>query len=152
MCHRVYTLLPKQLYLQMFIAMSHWSGSRPLDSATLSILDPHQDSSWISCCCPVPWRSCSFGSIVPTLSHAPTVHRWGRCWAVPLTLTSPIPPLFIVLQLLLVSFSPICPPHTCILEWLLLQMGHTAGRPPLHSLMAGGPLGVLCLSAPCGMA
>lgn len=30
----------------MFIAMSHWFGSRPLTSAT-----PHQDSSLISCCC-----------------------------------------------------------------------------------------------------
>jgi hypothetical protein len=29
------TLLPKQLFLQMFVAMSHWSGSRPLASATL---------------------------------------------------------------------------------------------------------------------
>ncbi|EDL88936.1 rCG42394 [Rattus norvegicus] len=30
----------------------------PLAPATLSILDPHQDSSWISCCCPVSWRFC----------------------------------------------------------------------------------------------
>jgi hypothetical protein len=29
----------------MFTAVSHWSGSRPLASATLSILDPHWDSS-----------------------------------------------------------------------------------------------------------
>ena len=28
-----YTLFPKQLYLQMFIAVSHWSGLRPLASA-----------------------------------------------------------------------------------------------------------------------
>ena len=35
----------------MFIAVSHWSGLRPLASATLSILDPHWDSSQISCCC-----------------------------------------------------------------------------------------------------
>jgi hypothetical protein len=44
------TLLPKQLSLQMFIAMRHWCGSRPLSSATLLMLDPHLDSSWISCC------------------------------------------------------------------------------------------------------
>ena len=43
-CHIItqYTLLPTHLHLQMFIAMSHWSGSRPLASATPSILDPHQ--------------------------------------------------------------------------------------------------------------
>jgi hypothetical protein len=28
-----------------------WSGLRPLVSTTLSILDPHWDSSWTSCCC-----------------------------------------------------------------------------------------------------
>ena len=36
-------------HLQMFIAMSHWSSLRPLISATQSTLDPHQDSSQISC-------------------------------------------------------------------------------------------------------
>jgi hypothetical protein len=46
----------------------HWSGSRPLVSTTLSILDPHQDSSRISCCCPVSWRSSSFGSAGPAPS------------------------------------------------------------------------------------
>jgi hypothetical protein len=38
-CITQYTLSPRQLFLQMFIAMNHWSGSRPL-------------VSWISCCCP----------------------------------------------------------------------------------------------------
>lgn len=28
------TLLPKQICLQMFLPVSHWSGLRPLDSAT----------------------------------------------------------------------------------------------------------------------
>jgi hypothetical protein len=37
-CVTQYTLYPKQLLLQMFIAMSNWSGPRPLSSATLSIL------------------------------------------------------------------------------------------------------------------
>ena len=47
---------------------------------TLSILDPYQESSWISCCCSVLWRSCSFGSVglAPSLDSA--VHRWGRYW------------------------------------------------------------------------
>ena len=31
--------------MQMFIALSHWSGLGPLASAALSILDPHRDSS-----------------------------------------------------------------------------------------------------------
>ena len=40
--------------LPMFIAMSHdlVQGFWLLASATLSILDPHWDSSWISICCP----------------------------------------------------------------------------------------------------
>lgn len=48
-----YTVLSTHIYLQMFIAASHWSELRPLASSTSSILDPHQESSWISCCCPV---------------------------------------------------------------------------------------------------
>ena len=31
------------------------------------ILDPYLDSSWISCCCPVSWRSFRFGSAGPAL-------------------------------------------------------------------------------------
>ena len=78
-CATQSTLLSILLCLQMFIAMSHWSGLRPLASATLSILDPHQNSSWISCCCPVSWRSCSFGSTGPSPSCAPGFHQWDRC-------------------------------------------------------------------------
>jgi hypothetical protein len=63
--------------------MSHWSGLRPLDSATPSILDSHWNSSWISCRCPVLWRFCSVGSMGPAFAHAPVVHRWGRCWGGP---------------------------------------------------------------------
>jgi hypothetical protein len=37
-CVPLYTLLSTHLYLQMFIAVSPWSGSRPRASATLSIL------------------------------------------------------------------------------------------------------------------
>lgn len=46
-CVPQYIPLSTHLHLQMFIAMSHWSGSRPLASVTLSILDPHQGSSHI---------------------------------------------------------------------------------------------------------
>lgn len=38
--------------------MSHQYGSRPLASATPSLLGPHWDSSWISCSCLLSWRSC----------------------------------------------------------------------------------------------
>ena len=65
-------LLSTHLYLQMLIAMGHWCGWRPLASATLSILDPHWDSSGISWCHHVSWRSAG-----PALSWTPTVHRWG---------------------------------------------------------------------------
>ena len=43
MCHTVYPFAQTAL-LQMFIATSHWAGSRPLASATTSIQNPHQDS------------------------------------------------------------------------------------------------------------
>jgi len=38
-CVPQYALSPKQLYLQMFTTKSHWSGTKPLASATPSILD-----------------------------------------------------------------------------------------------------------------
>jgi hypothetical protein len=49
--------LSTHLYLQMLTVMSHWSGSRPLASATLSILNHHCSISQISCRCPVSRRS-----------------------------------------------------------------------------------------------
>lgn len=79
-CSPQHNLLPKQFYLQRVIAVSHWSGLRPLTSASLSILDPPRDSSQKSCCSPVSWRSFSCGSAGPAPSHAVTVHRWGGCW------------------------------------------------------------------------
>jgi hypothetical protein len=73
--------LSKHLCLQMFIATSHWSNSRSLAPATLSILAPHWDSSWISRCCPVSWRSCSFGSSkTAPFKCSTSSFKWGRCW------------------------------------------------------------------------
>lgn len=75
-CHTVNPFV-QQLHLQMLHAMSHWTGSRPLPSDTLSILDPHPESSQIACRCPV------CGSAGLATSRAPTVHGWGRCWVGP---------------------------------------------------------------------
>lgn len=44
------SLLSALRCLQMFFALTHWSGLRPLASANLSILGSHWDSSWLSCC------------------------------------------------------------------------------------------------------
>lgn len=41
-CVPWYTLLSTQLYVQIFITISHWSGSMPLASAPPSMLDPCQ--------------------------------------------------------------------------------------------------------------
>ena len=75
--HRVsYSLpfCPHIFFLQKFIAVSPWSDLRSLASR----LDPHLDCSQLSCCCPVSWRSCNFGSAGPALLHTPPFHRWGR--------------------------------------------------------------------------
>lgn len=53
----------------MFVAVSHWSGLKSLDSATLSILDSLWDSSQISWCC-----LCHGDPADPAPSHAPAVH------------------------------------------------------------------------------
>ena len=45
----LYIPLSTHLHLQMFTAVSHWSCLRSLASVTPSILDPHQDSSQLSC-------------------------------------------------------------------------------------------------------
>jgi hypothetical protein len=82
-CHNVFYSIIVCLLVQMFIAMSHWSGLRPLASATPSVLDPNQDYSQISCCWPLSWRSYKFGSVGLTPSCALTVHRQGRCWGGP---------------------------------------------------------------------
>lgn len=60
-CHTAYSFVQTAFCLQMIIAISLWSGSKTLVSAILSILDPHQNSSQLSCS-PVSWKSCSFGS------------------------------------------------------------------------------------------
>ncbi|CAO2580303.1 hypothetical protein LEMLEM_LOCUS1378 [Lemmus lemmus] len=66
--------------LNVAIARSHWFVSRPLVSAPLSLLDPHWDSSWVSCCCPVSWRSCSFGSAGLTPPRAPAGNTREGVW------------------------------------------------------------------------
>ena len=56
-----YTLYSTHLDLWVFIAMSHLSDVRPLVSAPPSMIGPHWDSFWMSCHCPMLWRSRSFG-------------------------------------------------------------------------------------------
>lgn len=59
MCH---TMFPQCTLLSTFLTnvqCRHWSGLRPLNSATLSTLDPHRDSPGISYCCPGSQKSCS---------------------------------------------------------------------------------------------
>jgi hypothetical protein len=60
--HPQYTLVPTLVYLQMLITMNSLSGSRPLASFILSVLDSHQDSSVVA----MLWKICSFGSTGPT--------------------------------------------------------------------------------------
>lgn len=60
-CHTAYSFVQTAFCLQMIIAVSLWSGSKTLVSAILSILDPHQNSSQLSCS-PVSWKSYSLGS------------------------------------------------------------------------------------------
>jgi hypothetical protein len=51
------------------LTMTPCSSVRPLVSVSLSILEPHTDSSQTYCCCPVSWRSIGLG-----LSCTPAVH------------------------------------------------------------------------------
>lgn len=68
------------LFYPHFTPMIPWSGTRPLACAAPSILKPHWDSSWKSCCCLGSWKSCSLGFVGPACSHAPAGQRWGRCF------------------------------------------------------------------------
>lgn len=63
--------LSTDFYLQTFIVAS-WSGLRPLVSAMLWTPDLHLDSSMLSCCCSVLWRSFEDLQDQPH-SRAPTV-------------------------------------------------------------------------------
>lgn len=59
---KVYHTVPfssNQLYLQMFNAMSHWFGSKPMASATPSILGLRGDSCWISYCAALCQGDCA---------------------------------------------------------------------------------------------
>lgn len=75
--HTAYPLV-HIIYLQMFLAMDHCSGSRPLTFATVLILGPHWYSSWIFCFDPVSWicyKSVSAG-LAPINDLA--LHIWGE--------------------------------------------------------------------------
>ena len=66
--------------LQLFHTMSPCFDSKPLSSAISLIVGSQWDSSWISCCCSVSWRSCCFGSVDSSPAHSLTVPRFCECW------------------------------------------------------------------------
>lgn len=47
------------------------------------MLGLHWDSSWLSCCCPELWRSCSIGSEEWVPLCTPANHILGGCWGGP---------------------------------------------------------------------
>lgn len=76
-----HTINPLFIYfhLQVFIAMSLiWYK----DSGFCYTIYPGPllDFSWIACCCPVIWKSCTFGPAVLVPSLDPADYRWGWCW------------------------------------------------------------------------
>lgn len=71
-----YSPLFKQFYLQIFIAMSNWSGSRPLSSVTPSLLNPHQ-------CFESYIEILQLWFPRPTSTYALVARRWGKCWGEP---------------------------------------------------------------------
>lgn len=76
MCSRVYLFVHTSSLTNVY---SNWSGARSLASMTPSILDSHRDS-WLSCCCPVLWRSCWFESAGLAISCVSNIYRWYRFW------------------------------------------------------------------------
>lgn len=74
--HQVHIYMPKQLSMQILIAMSHYSRSWVLVSETPSILDYCWDSSWMYCCYPefgvILWMGSASGVPDPRELQAPT--------------------------------------------------------------------------------
>jgi hypothetical protein len=124
--------------------MTHWSGSRPLSSAT--ILEIHWDSSWISCCCPVLWRSCSFGSVGLALSSVLRQLLHGiDVWNGPFESPGSGPERYLSLSscwLFLLSLTPSGPAHQLLSqpEPALTVLSMWAVRPALQSAGAGPAL------------
>lgn len=54
-CVPQYSALSSHLHMQMLVAVVWFEIS--LASVTLSVLEPHRDSSQLSRCCPVAWRA-----------------------------------------------------------------------------------------------
>jgi hypothetical protein len=82
-CRSVFYNIP--FLLQVFITNFHCKESlvrfEALAFATLSIVKPYWDSSWIARCWPCVMEILSFlGSVESAPSWNPAVHQWGRCW------------------------------------------------------------------------
>lgn len=73
-CHTAYPL-SCQLYFQMFVSVSHRSGSRPLVSGTPLSPDLCRNSSRIFCDRLESWMYCVYYSAGPVPSQAPASHR-----------------------------------------------------------------------------
>lgn len=83
------TFLSKYLSLQMFVAVSHWTGSRLLASATLSILGPEWDSSPLLLLpCAMEILQLCFCKAMP--SCFPEVLWWSKCRGEPTQSPGPV--------------------------------------------------------------
>lgn len=95
-CHRMSHIIPfwpNSFTCKSLMQWVIWSGSRTLIPVTLSMLNPHLDTSLIFFHCPVSWRSWIFGLIRPVPRLTLAVLRWGRCWDRPTLSPEPGPGL-----------------------------------------------------------
>lgn len=79
-CGTQYILLPKQLYFQMCIVMSHWSGFKSSDFCFIVNNGSSAGLLWDILLLPCLVGSCSFGSTGPASLWDPTGHRLDRYW------------------------------------------------------------------------
>ena len=103
----------------MFIAVSHWSGMRPLacfcySSNTGSSLGLLSDILLLPCV----MESCSVGSVGSAPSCTPSVHQRGRCWGGPIQSPGSGPGRYLSnLSALLLSHS-----HGCLIPTLATRV------------------------------
>lgn len=130
------TLLSTCLSLKVVMAVTPWSGLRPLWLLLLNLLELHWDSSRIACCCPVSCRHLSFGSVELAPSCLPATHQLGRCWGGTIQSSGPGPDGYLIWsahQLFHIHTTMVSSPA---LPWLTHPMLLPApGRPSSPALM-----------------